>query len=109
MRSIGYHLRIGSSSVLGSHPVEEILDELLDDCGVDLVDDLLPLALRQDEAGFAKHSEVARHGRPARGEVFGDGAGGLRSFAEEPEDLAARRVAEGTERIVHKAKICVIS
>src|SRR5688500_4449344 len=104
MRSIGYHLRMGSSSVLRSHPVEQVLNQLLDDGRVDLVHDLLPLPLREDESRLAEYPEVARHGRPARGEVFGDGARGLRPLSEEPEDLSARRVAQGTERVIHGTK-----
>src|SRR5436189_6134859 len=82
-----------------AHPVEQMIDEILEDGGIEFVDDLLTVTLRKNEPGIAERAEVARHGRPRRREVLGDLAGGFRSVAKEVQNLAPRRVGECPECI----------
>src|SRR5690349_8080817 len=83
----------------GTNPVEQMLNEILEDGGVQLVHDLLAVALGKDEARVAKRAEVARDRRPRGRKLLGDLAGRLRPIAEQPEDLPAGRVGERTKGI----------
>ena len=83
-----------------------MLNEVLEDGGVELVHDLLAVALGENEPRLAKAGEVARDGRPRGGKVIGNLPGGLRTIAEESEDLAAGGVGEGAEGI-HTGKLLV--
>src|SRR6185503_12470298 len=110
-KASGSHLRILATSCAaatgrvvaaafgGADPLEQVVDEVLEDGGVELVDDLLAAALGENEAGVAERAEVARDGGPGGREVLGDLAGRARSVAEESEDLAAGGVGEGAEGV----------
>src|SRR3954469_1543169 len=75
-------------------PVEQMLNEILEDGGVQLVHDLLAVALGKDEPRVAEGAEVTRDRRPGSGELLGDLAGRLRAIAQQPEDLTTRRVCK---------------
>ena len=83
----------------GTHPVEEMVDEILKDRGIELVHDLLAVALGENEPGVAQCAEVPRDGRPRGGEVLSDLAGGFGSVAKEVQDLAPRRIGERAEGV----------
>src|SRR5918998_3819153 len=85
----------------GAGPLEQVLDEVVENGRVELVDDLLPVPLREDEARVAQHGQVPRDGRPRRREALGDLAGGLRAVAEQAQDLTTGGVAEGAEGVGH--------
>src|SRR4051812_37230641 len=99
MRVTGYHLRIALASALAARldPFEEVLDEVVEDGGVELVDDLLALSLGDDETGVAELPEVPRDGGPGSWEMVGDFARGLRTVFEETEDVAAGGIGQGFE------------
>src|SRR3982751_2944809 len=102
----GYHLRIALASrpaALAARldPFEEMLDEVVEYGGVELVDDLLALPLRDDQPGVAELTEVARDRRPRRREMLGDVTGRLRPVLQQAEDVPAGRVGECLERVVH--------
>ena len=91
--------RVAAAAFRGTHPFEQVVDEVLEDGGVELVDDLLAAALGENEAGVAECAEVAGDGGPGGWEVVGDLAGRARSVAEEAEDFAAGGVGEGAEGV----------
>src|SRR5215510_3152582 len=104
-RKTGYHLRIALSSGPAArrlHPIENVLDEVVEHRGVELVDDLLTLALGAHQLGVAQLREVPRHGGPRRREVLGDLAGRARPVAQEPENLPSRRVGQCSEGVIHR-------
>ena len=82
-------------------PFEDLFDHVVEHGGVELVDDLLPLSLGDDQARVAELPEVSRDGGPGRGEVFGDVARCLWAVPEEAEDVAASGVGEGFEGVAH--------
>src|SRR4029450_6160765 len=57
MNDAGNHLRIGPPWRFG--PIEHMLDDLLKDCRVELVANVLAVALGQHEIGVAKDTEVS--------------------------------------------------
>src|SRR5690348_10562014 len=68
-RTAGYHLRMLASRWFGRpDPFEQVLHHVLEDCRIQLVDDLLPIALGEDEPRVTEHAEVARDGGPGGGE-----------------------------------------
>src|ERR1041385_4727690 len=103
MGRTGNHLRIAFSSRFAArlHPVEYVLDEIVEHRGVELVDDLLSLALRKHEVGVAKLREMTRYRRPRRREVLGDLTRRARSVAQQAQDLAPRWIGQGSECVVH--------
>src|SRR5205085_980472 len=114
IRKIGYHLRMTIPSALVRlrgrlHPVEHVLDEIIEDSGVELVDDLLTLSLGNDQPRISKLAEVARDGRPCRGKMIGNLARRARPVAQQAQDLAACRIGEGLEGGVHDGSYCVLS
>src|SRR6266567_1498055 len=92
--TMGYHLRIAFSPGFGARlrPVEEVFDEVVEHGRIELIDDLLPVALRQNEVGVAQHGEVPRDRGPRRREAFGDLPRRARSVAQQAKDLAPGRV-----------------
>src|ERR1700724_437845 len=76
------------------HPFHQVLDEILEHRGVELVVDLLSVSFRRDQTGVFQDAEVPRDGWPARVEPRRDLAGGARRGAEEPEYLATGRVGQ---------------
>src|SRR5690349_5868003 len=56
----------------GTNPVEQMLNEILKDGGVQLVDDLLAVALGEDESRVPQRAEVTRDRRPRGRKLFGD-------------------------------------
>ena len=82
-----------------------MLDHVLKDAHVQLVDDLLPHPRREHEPGVAEHGEVARDGRPRGIEVLRDLPGRPRAVPQEPEDVAAGWVGEGSEGSIHDYNI----
>src|SRR6476620_3901741 len=89
----------------GMEPGIEVFDDLFEDAHVELIDDLLADARGGDELRLAQDGEVPRHGRPGGIEVLGDLAGGPRPIAQEPQDIAARGIGEGSEGGIH----CLLS
>src|SRR5437868_6118299 len=81
------------------HPVEQMLNEVLEDGGIQLIHDLLAVALGEDEPRVTESAEVPGDGGPGGRELLGDLAGGLGSVAEQAENLASRRVGERAEGI----------
>src|SRR4051812_27341669 len=81
----------------GLHPPHEVLDEVLEDRGVELVVDRLAPALGHDEAARPEHGKVARDRRPARVKLGGDLTGCPGTFAKELEDIAPRFVRQRPE------------
>src|SRR6185503_4389784 len=53
----GYHLRIAFSPLGRTGPLEQVVDHVLEYGGVELVDDLLAVALRENESGVAQHGQ----------------------------------------------------
>src|SRR4029077_2547584 len=92
-------LRPAARRFRGTHPVEQMIDEVLEDGGVQLVHDLLSVALRENEPGIAERAEVSGNGGPGRGELIRDLAGRLGSVAEEVKDLAPGRIGERAESV----------
>lgn len=76
-----------------------MLNEILEDGGVELVHDLLAVALGENESRFTKPGEVARDGRPRSGKVVGNVPGGLWTITEESQDLATGGIGERAEGI----------
>lgn len=76
-----------------------MLDEILEDGGIELVYDLLAITLGEDEARIAEGAEVARDRCPRRRELFGDLARRFRSVAEQVQNLAPRWIGERAEGI----------
>lgn len=100
------HLRMLASARLaralrGANPLDQMVDEVLEHGGVELVDDLLAVALGENEPGVAEHAEVPGDRGPRRGKVFGDFTRCARSVAQELEDVAARGVGECAEDGLH--------
>jgi hypothetical protein len=83
-----------------------MIDDILEDAGVELVDDLLSNARGEDEVGVAKHGKVSRDGGPRGVEMLRDFAGRERTVFQEAEDVTPGGVREGLERAVHT---CIIS
>src|SRR5512146_1686514 len=85
----GYHLRMALSSGFGArrHPIQDVVDQILEHRRVELVDDLLSLPLGQHESGVAELGEVSRYGRPRGRESRGDLARRARPVAQEAQDL----------------------
>src|SRR5712692_10648568 len=79
------------------HPFQQVLDQILEHRGVELVVDLLSVSFRRDQTGVFQDAEMPRDGWPARVEPRRDLAGGPRRRAEEPEDLATGRVRQGAK------------
>ena len=94
-------------------PVNQMLNQVLEDRGVQLVANLLPAPLGDDETGVAQHREVARNRGPARVEPIRDVAGGQRAVPQQRENVAPRLVgqcAEGSIRRAHRPPLsCMIS
>src|SRR4030095_16983262 len=109
-RTAGYHLRMSLPPGFAArrHPFQNVLDEILEHRRIQLVDDLLPVALRENEPGVAEHAQVARDRRPRRREVIGDVAGRARTIAQETQYLAARRIGQGTEGSIHDEMCCCL-
>src|SRR3982751_2637052 len=85
----------------GREPGVEVFDDVLEDAHVELIDDLLADARGGDELRLAQDGEVPRHGRPGGIEVLGDLAEVPRPVAQQPQDIAARRIGEGAEGGIH--------
>src|SRR4051812_3804868 len=90
------------------NPVEQMLNEVLEDGGVQLVHDLLAVALGEDEPRVAEGAEVTRDRRPGSGELLGDLAGRLGTITQQPEDLPAGGVGERAKG-VHAANIAYLA
>ena len=99
MNDAGNHLRIWPP--WGLRPVEQMLDDFLEDSRVQLVAHVLSVALGEHEVGVAEDAEVTRDGGPGGRESIGDLARGAWSAFEELEDLASRGVGECAEDGVH--------
>src|SRR5216684_1377682 len=78
-------------------PVHQVFDEILKYRRIEFVVDFLAVPFGRDEARIFQDAEMPRDGRPARVEPSGDLAGSARRSAEEPQDLAARRVRHRAE------------
>src|SRR5438552_18902705 len=74
------------------HPFHQVLDQILEHRGVELVVDLLSVAFGRDQPGIFQDAEMPRNGWPTRVEPRRNLAGGARCGAEEPEYLATGRV-----------------
>ena len=74
-----------------------MLDDVLKHGGIQLVHDMLSVPLCQNQLRVFQHAEVARDGRPAGAEFFGDLSRGARSGAEKLEDLTPGWIGEGAE------------
>ena len=61
--SNGIHLRILSPR---AKPLDEMFDYVLEYGRVQLINDVLPIALGEDQLGVLEHAEVARDRGPAR-------------------------------------------
>src|SRR5690349_4376594 len=97
-----YHLRtFPPSSGRWACPLHDLLEDIVEHGGVELVDDLLAVALGENEPGVAEHAEVARHGRPRGWEMLCDLARGARSVAEQLEDVASGRVSDCAKNVFH--------
>src|SRR3954471_4355857 len=99
--SQGYHLRIALASLRGTGPLEQVIDHVLEHGCVELVDDLLAVALRENQLGVPQDREMARDRRPSGRKFLGDLPGGLRALPEELEDVATSRVGQCLERGLH--------
>src|SRR5256885_644484 len=117
MRIGASHLRIFPSAagsraaarLRRTNPVEQMLNEVLEDGGIELVHDLLAIPLGEDEPRVAERAEMARDGRPRRWKLLGDLTGRFRSVAEQVEDLPSGRVGEGTEGIHYLGSYYLLS
>src|SRR5687767_15620467 len=98
MISNGIHLRIVPPR---AKPLDEVLDDVLENGGVQLVDDVLAVPFGQNQLRILEHAQVPGDGRPAGGEFPGDLTGRARPASKELENLAAGRIGEGTENVVH--------
>src|SRR6266513_5021937 len=91
--------------MLVSLPAEaghEVAHDLLKDRRIEPVADELPLALGGDEVRRLQDAEVVRHRRERDRKLLGDLAGSPVPLGQQLEDLAPRRIGEGSEqRIVH--------
>jgi hypothetical protein len=76
-----------------------MLNQVLKYGRIQLVHDLLAVALGENEPSIAQRAEVTGDGSPGGREVLGDLAGALGPIAEEAEDLAAGGIREGTEGV----------
>src|SRR4029079_13681184 len=84
----------GAVAFRGANPVEQMFDQVLKDGGVQLVHDLLAVALGEDESRVAERAEVTRDRRPRGRELVRDLAGRLGTVAQQPEHLQPGRVRE---------------
>jgi hypothetical protein len=83
-----------------------VLDQILEDGGVQLVVDRLAFALGDDQAAGTKDGQMPRDGGPARLEVVGDLARGARARAENVEDPPPRFVGQRAEHRVRRPSSC---
>src|SRR5712664_36531 len=87
----------------------EIPHDFLKDGGIEPIPDELAFALRGDEIRRFEHAEVVRHRREGNRELLGDLARRSILLCEQLEDLAPRRVGEGSEeRVIHGVDIYTI-
>ena len=100
-RTGAYRLRTLPPRRRGTGPLHDLLDDVVEDGGVELVDDLLSVTLGENEPGVAEHAEVPGDRGPRRRKVFGDFTRCARSVAQELEDVAARGVGECAEDGLH--------
>src|SRR5207302_6407427 len=77
--------------------LEQRPDQVLEDRAVEGVDDVLALALGQDEARLPQHRQMARDGRLREMKALHQRADGVRPGREQAEDLAAGAVGERAE------------
>src|SRR5215216_4006775 len=93
MRVGGSHLRstlaIGAS---GIDPTQEMFDGILEDRGVELVENARAIPLSGHELRIAKDREVPRNGRPRRREVLGNLTRRPRTRAQQAQDFASCRI-----------------
>lgn len=78
-----------------------MFDDFLENGGIQLVSDALPVTLGKDEVRIPEDAEVSRDRGPCGGELLGDLARGVRATAKQLQYLAARRVSEGSKDGVH--------
>src|SRR5258705_2545960 len=69
MMSKGIHLRIWSPR---AKPLDEMFDDVLKYGGVELVHDVLPVSLGEDQTRVLENAQVARDCCPAGFELVGD-------------------------------------
>ena len=74
---------------------------LVEDGGLQPVDDRLPDLARGDESGAAQQPQVVGHGRLAQRESVGDFSRRVVALAEQIEDAPPRRVVQRAEEVVH--------
>jgi len=77
--------------------IEQVLEKLLKDRGIELIANHRAFALGQDEARGAKDSQMARDGGPREREAGREVAGATRSVAERLEDRAPGWIGERAE------------
>ena len=81
--------------------VQEPGEALVEDGGLQPVDDGLPNLARGDEPGAAQKSQVVGHRRLAERERVGDLSRRVVAFAEQVEDAPPRGIVQRSEKVVH--------
>ena len=77
-------------------------EALVEDGGLQPVDDRLPGLARGHESGAAQETQVVGHGRFAQGERPGDFSRRVVAFAEQIEDAPPRGIVQRPEKLVHE-------
>jgi hypothetical protein len=85
----------------GSKPLDQMLDDVLEYSGVELVSNELSISRAEYQVGVTQHGEVPRYGRPARREFFGDLSRGPRSIAKHFENFSSGGIGQRSENVIH--------
>jgi hypothetical protein len=92
------HLRMVSP---GSKPLDQMLDDVLEYSGVELVSNELSVTRTKYQVGITQHCEVPRDRSPARREFFGDLTRSSRSTAKHFENLSSGWISQRSENVIH--------
>src|SRR6185369_10705836 len=96
--SNGIHLRMLSPRL---EPLDETFNHILKHGSVQLVNDLLSIALGQDQPRVLEYAQVAGDGWPAGAELVSDLARRAWPGAKQLEDLTAGWIGKRAENVVH--------
>lgn len=81
-------------------PLDQMLNQVLENRGIQLVSNLLTMALGYDQASVAEHGKMPGDGRPARAEASGDISRSKGPITQQPEDVTSGLVGECAKRLI---------
>ena len=81
----------------GVEQAKNVIDDFLEDGGVEFVRDGIAVARGEHELRVAKDSQMSGDGGPGNREAIGDVARGHGAFPKEREDVPARGVGKGAK------------